>query len=390
MDAANNTSIGGIGGPACGGAIYDEGDLIIDGSTFINNQGTGGDGGNGAAGSPAGSAGGTGGIGQGGAVCLGYNAGAMEIANCTFFGNTAIGGKGGTGGAGFSNPSNLGPANGGNGGNGGDSQGGGIFITRGCDQDCTGIMHSTISQNACSPGQGGHGGVGFDGGPNGADGAAGGAKGCGLCSVSQLPFRPPVGSSIFAVNYATGTIAASGPDVWGIMDSRRYNLVGIMDAGSSGWIAGFEQFGVIGHPLDPLLGPPQNNGGETPTLAPLAASPAIDTAISQQLPLDQVGQPRPVLLTALFNGSDGSDIGALELQSYPTNSPVMLHLSPTPTNTGVVSWPAVSTRYTLQESGDPLGTNWQSSTGVMTLEGTQNQVIVPMTFYERFFRLIRP
>jgi hypothetical protein len=390
QNAPDNGSLGGAGGSACAGAIYDDGDLLLERCAFINNQAVGGDGGNGGGGSPFGSAGGNGGIAQGGAICIAYNAGGLEIANCTFFGNGVFGGKGGDGGPGFSSISHPGAAIGGNGGKGGDTQGGGIFITRGCDHDCIGVVHSTVTQNVCSPGKGGQGGAGANGGPAGTPGTTGAASGCGLCSISQLPFLPPVGSSIFAVNYATSGTTPSGPDVWGIMDSQKYNLLGIMDGGSSGWIPGFEIFGWTTLPLDPLLGPPQNNGGQTPTLAPLANSPAIDSGISQNFLHDQAGQLRPVLLSALVNGSDGSDIGAFELQSYSTNSPFKLTITPTPTNTGVISWPAFSTRFSLQESGDLLGTGWQVSTGLVNLIGSENQVLIPMTLTQRFFKLAQP
>jgi hypothetical protein len=72
-----------------------------------------------------------------------------------------------------------------------------------------------------------------------------------------------------------GNSASLGPDVDGYVISLGYNLVGQVD-GSTGW-ASRDSLGHTSAPLDPLLGPLQDNGGPTPTHALLAGSPAIDT-----------------------------------------------------------------------------------------------------------------
>ena len=73
-----------------------------------------------------------------------------------------------------------------------------------------------------------------------------------------------------------------------------------------------------GNPLtaNPDLGPLQDNGGPTQTMALLPGSPAIDTGDSSGLSTDQRGDPRPVDFSGLPNaaGGDGADIGAFELQ----------------------------------------------------------------------------
>ena len=73
---------------------------------------------------------------------------------------------------------------------------------------------------------------------------------------------------------------------------------------------------------DPLLGPLQDNGGPTPTMAPAAASPAIDHGAAFGLMTDQRGVERPIDLPSIPNatavGADSSDIGAFELQ--PSNA----------------------------------------------------------------------
>jgi hypothetical protein len=69
---------------------------------------------------------------------------------------------------------------------------------------------------------------------------------------------------------------------------------------------------IAGSPLtaDPLLGPLQNNGGPTPTMAPATGSPVIDTGGGCP-PTDQRGLPRP------DSGETACDIGAYEVQDPP-------------------------------------------------------------------------
>ena len=71
-----------------------------------------------------------------------------------------------------------------------------------------------------------------------------------------------------------------------------------------------------GSPLtsDPLLGPLQDNGGFSQTMAPADGSPVIDAGSAFGLTTDQRGLPRPADFTALPNADDGSDVGAVELQ----------------------------------------------------------------------------
>jgi len=87
---------------------------------------------------------------------------------------------------------------------------------------------------------------------------------------------------------------------------------------------------------DPLLGPLQNNGGFTETMALQAGSPAIDSGTNTNCPLtDQRGVTRP-------QGS-GCDIGAVEYDGivWPTSTPTVLSTPPTmivptlPTNTPI-------------------------------------------------------
>src|SRR5262249_31337854 len=91
--------------------------------------------------------------------------------------------------------------------------------------------------------------------------------------------------------------------------SRGHNLIGKAD-GAFGWVAS-DLIGTSASPLDPLVGPLQDNGGPTKTMALRFGSPAIDARDSTNggLPVpatDQRGRPRVV------NGT--IDIGAFETQ----------------------------------------------------------------------------
>src|SRR5207248_777773 len=104
---------GGLGGTACGGAIYNSGgDLKLFRCAFSGNTAFGGTGGHGY----VSGVGGDGGNAKGGALCDEYNGVDIYVVDCTFSGNTAYAGDGGIGGDGdvFG-----GPHNGGNGGAGG-------------------------------------------------------------------------------------------------------------------------------------------------------------------------------------------------------------------------------------------------------------------------------
>jgi hypothetical protein len=102
--------------------------------------------------------------------------------------------------------------------------------------------------------------------------------------------------------------AASGPDVFGSINTADHNLIG--DGGGSTIVTnlGGNLIGGNGNPvIDPRLGPLQDNGGPTQTLALYADSPAIDAGnnATPGLPdTDQRGFPRVV--------HDVVDIGAYE------------------------------------------------------------------------------
>ncbi|HEV2842955.1 MAG TPA: choice-of-anchor Q domain-containing protein [Chthoniobacterales bacterium] len=108
--------------------------------------------------------------------------------------------------------------------------------------------------------------------------------------------------------------SANGPDVNGTLRSEGFNLIG----NNSGAIIfaqqPSDQIGTPASPIDPLLGPLQNNGGPTFTHALLQGSPALDQGESSGSTTDQRGFHRPVDFPDIANeaGGDGADIGAFE------------------------------------------------------------------------------
>ena len=142
-------------------------------------------------------------------------------------------------------------------------------------------------------------------GSNAATADGGTASGGGIWSVGNSR----ISNSIVAEN--TGGAA---PDAAGSFESNGFNLIGRSD-GSSGFTAIGDQTGTIEAPLDPKLGPLQDNGGPTWTRALLPGSPAIDAGISANLSTDQRGGVRTHDYPDIPNspGGDGTDIGSFEV-----------------------------------------------------------------------------
>jgi CSLREA domain-containing protein len=283
----NNTAAAGSGINACdpggsaqGAAVFNAGggNLILDRCTLSGNTATAG---NGAACFSDFNPGGAGGSAQGAAVFNDTGA-TLTLANCTLAENTATGGNGG------SNTGGIGV-----GGNGGAGEGAGIF-----NRGTLNLRGTTVARNT---GSGGTGGLGSTPPRNGTPGASRGG-------ITQNSGSAVPGNSIIALN--TGS---TGPDVAGSFSSEGFNLIGLGNTGT-GFGATGDQVGSSANPLDPLLGPLQNNGGPTNTLALLQNSPAIDRGHSLGLTSDQRDQPRPSDHQGIPNAldGDGADIGAFE------------------------------------------------------------------------------
>ena len=91
--------------------------------------------------------------------------------------------------------------------------------------------------------------------------------------------------------------------VLGLLVSRGHNLIGNTD-GSSGWV-GTDLLNV-----DPKLGPLQDNGGPTLTMALLPGSPAIDAGSNDLIPPGVLYDQRGPGFQRIVNGT--VDIGAYE------------------------------------------------------------------------------
>ncbi|HEV3261499.1 MAG TPA: right-handed parallel beta-helix repeat-containing protein [Gemmataceae bacterium] len=195
-------------------------------------------------------------------------------------------------------------------GNFGPSFGGGVEVFEGDVH----VVNSTFSGNSAEEGGGGIGvtpfgfleltGVTMTG--NAANGTDPWSGGGGLSVITPYGSgRAVLRNTLVAGNVAAGT----APDVRGGVASLGYNLVGAADD-SQGW-GPRDLTGESSSPIDPRLGPLQDNGGPTLTHALLADSPAInrgDPALG--FSLDQRGTVR------FHNGSyPPVDIGAFDANS---------------------------------------------------------------------------
>jgi hypothetical protein len=259
-------------GDFTGGAILNYGTLTVSGCALVGNS--------------------TGGLGANIRVELGgaiYNAGTLTLTGSTLFGNSAshFANFVGRGGAVY----NVGTAK---------------------------ISDCTLANNGANYGNGlGQGGGIFNGGTLTVSGCTvsgnSAAYGGGILNWGALNLI----NTIVAGNTATGYWTSpsnfspgTGPDIDGAVATADHNLVG--DAtGSSGGVNGVNG-NIVGGNANPvinaLLGPLQNNGGTTETMALLAGSPAIGHADnSEALATDERG------VTRLDQAGETTDIGAFEL-----------------------------------------------------------------------------
>ena len=192
---------------------------------------------------------------------------------------------------------------------GNESSGGGAILNAG---PLT-ITNSTISGNSAAQGGGIKTSPGFVFSPGFvmitnstiSDNSAGAGGGIDVSEFSSGSFRNTV--------IATNT-SADGPDVKGVFASDGFNLIGDNSGATISTAKPSDQIGTSAAPIDPLLGPLQNNGGPTFTHALLLGSPAIDKGESSGSTADQRGFGRRKDVPALANapGGDGADIGAFE------------------------------------------------------------------------------
>jgi hypothetical protein len=135
--------------------------------------------------------------------------------------------------------------------------------------------------------------------------------GGGIAVVSGISVT--IKNTIIAGNTANN----SSKDISGPLTSGGYNLIGNNTGGSITPTTG-DQIGTAGSPINPLLGPLQNNGGLTFTHALLSGSPALDAGNAFGLITDQRGAAKPFDVPTISpaTGGDNSDIGAIEFGTF--------------------------------------------------------------------------
>jgi hypothetical protein len=122
------------------------------------------------------------------------------------------------------------------------------------------------------------------------------------------------GTLAVANTIVAGNTAPSGPDILGEVTSRGHNLIG-NPSGGSGFVAS-DLVGTAANPLDPRLGPLQDNGGPTRTMALLPGSPARGAG-SVALAVDASGNPLSTDQRGFARVVDGAvDVGAFEVQHF--------------------------------------------------------------------------
>jgi hypothetical protein len=239
---------------AYGGGIYNGGTLIVTNSNLSGNSVSGGN------------------IIRGGVYGGGIdNYGTLTVTDCTLSGNSANGAgfAGIAYGGGIDNAGTLIVSDSTFGGNSASGTayggyGGGI-----ANNGTLTVISSTLSDNQSNSNGGG---IRRDGG--------------------QVTVRNTI---------VAGNTGLSAPDISGTVDSQGYNLIGDGTGGS-----GYDPTDLVGtseNPIDPMLGPVQDNGGPTQTMALLVSSPALGAGDPDEIgSTDQRGVVR----------SGGVNIGAYQ------------------------------------------------------------------------------
>lgn len=357
-----------------GGGIYAEGILIIVNSTIANNNANFGDGGgilnfslgrctqcvieknhvNNAA------------YEGGGIFC---NSSGFQLLSCRIVNNTSSGGSGGVHNEGLLTIVNSSISDNGSSLSGGGARNNGELI----------INNSTLSGN--DSGSDG-GAIANDGeltinsstlSKNRANGSGGGVQNSGKTTLSRctVAFNKAFSNgggvnnadSLFFSNtiIANDTADGQGDDLFNVSGkiiSLGHNLVrditplGVVDITPTST----DKFGTSAIPIDPLLGPLQNNGGTMLTHEPLCGSPAIDA-----------GDPAGALSTdqrdsARIHGA-GIDIGSVESQQDPIElTAAIVHVSPPGNNNG-------SIELLISGGTPPYYVQWNNGDSILIITG---------------------
>ncbi len=130
-----------------------------------------------------------------------------------------------------------------------------------------------------------------------------------------------LGNTIVAKNTATTSQPDIGSDTVGVgYINSGNNLIGI-NTGFEVTFPTSSLVGTAGSPVNPLLGPLQNNGGLTQTHALLVGSPAINAGNNALIPMGVTTDQRGTGFPRISGGT--VDIGAFEVQVKSPPTPVM-------------------------------------------------------------------
>jgi hypothetical protein len=411
-----------------GGGIFNgnNGTLIITASTFSGNSEFDGDGGgifngnNGTLIITASTISGNSEFdGDGGGI---FNGGTLTITASTFSGNSASSNGGGIYNLQHSTLTITASTFSGNSVGGGGSVGGGIFnegtltisastfsgnVVGGIFNEGTlTISASTFSGNSAEGG----GGIWNDGtltitdctisgNSAGSQFGGGGIENFGTLTVTDSTFsgnssalygggiyNSPGGGGILAGTIRmrntllAGNTALLGPDVSGPIISLGHNLIANGDGGS-GYMP-TDMVGTLANPIDPKLGPLQDNGGPTQTMALLPGSPAIGASGPTDSEWDQRGPG----YARTINGM--TDIGAYEVlpsgagsAAHTLHSPELTHPMPVVALSGP-STPSIPLRQTVTATVDRVFASWTYEPASLLLGRSTHAALVEQGLWQ--------
>lgn len=343
------------------------------------------------------------GDGIGGGICV--DSGMLRMTNCTVANNSGIGGFGGFatrifregGGFGVGGIALMGGSgvmvnctitgNSGTGGEGGGQQGGSATGGIRAGGHSLRLINCTVSENSAVAGHVIARGTEDSGSPGLG---AGGLWGYGVEMVNSI-----LADNLGSVSPTTSPVVMIPNDGIGNIKSLGQNLIGTtnplitvrLNYFTTNYLTGFTNTDLLN--VNPLLGPLQDNGGPTLTQAPLPGSPVIDAGTNAGgLAFDQRGHPRTCDGRRLpnTNGSDGTDIGAVEADQSMCHQVVAraganIHVSFT-SDAGI--------HYGLQFKSNLTSAAWTTApqtwtgTGVLVTYTNFGAATLPRRFYRWF------
>jgi hypothetical protein len=159
----------------------------------------------------------------------------------------------------------------------------------------------------------------------------------------------------------------TAPDVLAAVTTANGDFIGVGDVNLTGLTndTNGNRVGTVAAPLDPLLGPLQNNGGATPTRAPLPGSPLVDSGVTGVVPFGTTQDQRGFLRLV----GPSVDIGAVEFQPPATTT--------TLTASTLSPLPGQPVTFTATVTAQAANSNVPSGTVTFSIDGMP-QAAVPL------------